>query len=163
VSPNASSVQYSFEKIRIVRREFGVGKTEFRIVSGATSKVTAVLGMGARIRVSLEGELAGVDSAESSDSKPGLQGQVKPSDQVSLRLIGPGEKSEILRFFLPDSQGDDPQKQLVKSLTMGTTKVTEVVSPGSYTLLAKAPDGREVSREVELVAGETLDVAIEFE
>ena len=51
----------------------------------------------------------------------------------------------------------------VPSWTLGESAVSYPVPPGSYELLAELPDGRQARQSIELQAGETLRVSLDFD
>lgn len=138
------------------------------IRAGGETAVVVTLGEGARLHLALSGSVTD-ESREAlrevwttegyGFDEERLESRVK---QVALRLerVGrvpaqvPFTKWILNRFLRPTTES---------SLRFGADATSNLLTPGDYTLVAVAYDGRTLRRPVSLVAGETLDVTLEFD
>jgi hypothetical protein len=147
-------------------RELGSWESIVRIDADGETRVTAQLGEGARLAVDLRGELDTADErAVFAHSRGPDASSDEPSQRsVRLHLERPGRWPEPVLFARYGHHNTSSAgTHLFPSLEFGSEATSELITPGDYTLVATTPGGRELRREVSLVAGRTLEVTLVFE
>lgn len=153
-----------------VLRERGAGRFETlaRVVAGSTTRVSAVPGEGARLRVQLEGRANDADRAAIAKHYAGMTCGVDDWNEVfaaraTLVLLAPDRRPIEVQFIEEWLETSAAGKHLTSFLALGATDVSQIVPAGRFTLEARLPGGRVARTPVVLVDGGTTDVELAFE
>lgn len=149
-------------------REHGAFETLVQISAGVERSLTATLGAGAWLQLRLLGTPDDADLAatrrlfsRTSATEADFESW---AGEVSLRLEQPGRWTGCPYFkFAAMANTSAAGLHLFTSLLLGREATSEMLTPGSYTLVARTPGGRTVRQSVVFVPGQTLPVTIAFE
>ncbi|MFT7461962.1 MAG: hypothetical protein ACI9EF_000296 [Pseudohongiellaceae bacterium] len=139
-------------------RNHGRFEQQLLISPAHETHVTAVLSAGARLSLNVYGVPTEADRLAVRDWDPRDDSDEYVESwapRVELRLQRPGH--------WPDPVNFRRRKQLFSSMHMGSEGLSEMLSPGDYTLVATTTGGRTIRREVQLIAGQTLAVSLRFD
>lgn len=149
------------------RRTHGAHEQALRIAAGVESRVTARLGEAARLALRVNGS---VTEADREAVRAEFQGRLEDDDVdewarlVTLRLEREGRWPEHPKFARFAMEGTSAAgTHLFPWVPLGGDETSEPLTPGSYTLVATLPGGRELRRPLTLAPGQTLGVALEFD
>ena len=139
-------------------REHGAFDGLIEISPGAETRLTAKLQDGARLRLRLIGETELSDRALMR-----ARDAFAPDDEieararvVTLHLERAGRWPQALNF-------SQPEGGLASTLALGNEATSEVLTPGTYTLVATMVGGRTVRRALVLQPGETSFVILQLD
>lgn len=149
------------------RREHGAFDALVEIKPGVETQLTAKLNAGARLQLRLIGETNAADRAlmrERDAFAPEYEIDVL-AGQVSLHLERPGRWARAVDFDQPWLRGEMAKwfVGLDSNPFLGGEATSELLSPGTYTVVARLPAGRTVRRDVVLQPGKTLYVILSFD
>lgn len=151
-------------------RAHGGAEQPLELVAGEVSPVTLRLGTGARLALTVIGEPNQEDRAAASALLWGTDDEASLTyygSRVTVALRQPGRSPVPVEFHVDDvPPGWESFRGgggLRHEVPLGSALTSELVTAGTYTLVATLPGGRELRREVELFDGVTTDVTLEFE
>jgi len=151
----------------IRRRELGGWEQPLIISADSETRVTARVGAGARLSVHLAGAATEADRRTIRERYGADRGEELVESWASfvdLRLCREGRWPEAVDFLRPWGEGTSAAGlHAFHGLWMGQEGVSEPLTPGRYTLVASTSGGREVRRDVQLLAGTTLTVSLSFD
>lgn len=150
----------------LTRRAHGGFEQQVTVVSAEELRVDAVLGTGARLHVTLRGSPDQGDVEAVLAEHPTAEGEwlERWSTEAQLRLLRERRWPTRLSFARYGMAGTSAAGvHLWDTVSLGSDATSELISAGTYTLVATLPGGRELRREVELFDGVTTDVTLEFE
>lgn len=149
------------------RRAHGAHEQPLRIAAGVETRVTARLGEPARLALRVTGPVTEADRAA---VRARFEGRLEDDDVdtwarlVMLRLEREGrwpESPQFARFAMEGTSAAGTH--LFPWVPLGGDETSEPLTPGTWTLVATLPGGRELRRPVTLAPGQTLSVTLEFE
>jgi hypothetical protein len=149
-------------------RNLGRAEVEIDVIAGARVEVPITIGEGARIDLELAGEPDAGDREAVARSEPwmlepqNVAGLPERVASASVVLLRPQRGFESVFRLIEITGGSGAGKHLAQNWPLGLRETSQVVSPGTWTLVARLPGGREVAAEVVLRAGETTPVRLEF-
>ncbi len=153
----------------MVPRAMGRSEAECVLIPGTTQDLVLELDDGARLELELMGEASEADRRSVLTSYPWLADPEHAAQLASwaaraeLALVHGGRRPEPVLFSGPDYQGTSAAGVHLKSgWPLGQVHRSEILPTGRYTLLARLPGGRAARVEVELRAGATTAVKLEF-
>lgn len=153
-------------------RELGGFEAPVTIRPGETTHVVATLSEPARIDVTLVGK---VEDGDLDVAQAQVDGWLAPDEieardlvakvgQVTLHLERPGRGVEPLSFATHELEGTrSAGPRPLPFLGLGAQALSEPLTPGDCTLVARLPGGREARRALTLMPGETLAVTLSFD
>lgn len=156
------------------RRALGRSEAEVVLRAGAREEVLLDLAEGARLEVTLVGEVTEADVAAARAANPWLADRMtdvvaaeaevaRRAALAELHLVEPGRPREpVLRVDLAYSGSSAAGQHLLTQWPLGETRVSEVLPCGRHSLVARLPGGRTARAEVELVSGTTAKVTLRF-
>lgn len=149
-------------------RQFGRFEAGARVVAGSTVRVAGTLPRGARVRVKLVGAANDADRAAIAAQFVGVSVGIENWNEVlaaraGLLLCTEGRRPIEVEFTEVWGSTSAAGTHLSNHLALGATDVSQLVPAGRFTLEARLPGGRVVSKPVVLVDGETTEVELAFE
>jgi hypothetical protein len=146
--------------------ELGTFESTASVVADGTTRIDAVLGAGARVKLACRGAVRDEDRKALEQRHPGASfggGIDLFAGRVALRLLREG-RWPITPSFPNVIEGSSAAgKHLGSFVELGREVVSEPLPAGRFRLEGRLPGGRVVSRDVELVDGATTDVVLDFE
>ncbi len=150
------------------QREHGAFEQDILLSSAGDLAVTARLGAGARLDLKIVGAASAEEQKLLEEKRDGFVsfGDSKPPEapSVSLRLEREGrwpEYPSFRRFAMGGTSAAGTH--MFSSLLLGSEGVSEILTPGEYTLVATIAGGRSLERKVVLAPGQTLQVLLNFD
>jgi len=143
-------------------RSLGEATAEVVLVAGVTQELTLALDQGARLEVTLAGEIDATDLAAARARAPAIESAAEYAElarEAELFLVDPGRPREPVVHVI---QGGIMGAFLRRTWRLGTTEVSECLPSGRHRLVARLPGGREARAEVELLPGTTSAVKLVF-
>ena len=153
-------------------RDLGRGEAEVTVRAGATQEVAVEIDEGARLEVTLVGEVSEADRRAVLDLDPRLETLAMADEErerrietcaarAELHLVDVrGRRTPVVRLGRADIAGGGEGELDVWEL--GATIVSERMPTGTYTLIGRLPSGRTASAEVVLRVGEVTSVKLAF-
>lgn len=155
-------------------REAGRTEREIVLAPGRTTDVELEIGDGAKLEVSLDGVSTEADRqavwggrfvpyVASGDAAAREAATERLAGQAQLYLVSDDRQREPVLFVEEAWEGTSAAGlHLNDRWPLGTTRVSECVPAGTYTLVARLPGGREARAEVELLEGSVTPVFLRF-
>jgi hypothetical protein len=150
-------------------RAFGYAEAVASLGVGEERGVRLVLDDGARLEVTLAGRAsdADVEAVRTGNSwlrKPGRVDELAArAASAELWLERPGRRPECVVFLELAEKGSDSEGQhQIRDWPLGAAHRSEILPSGSAVLVARLPAGRERRIELDLRAGTTTPVTLEF-
>jgi hypothetical protein len=152
----------------ITPRSLGQAEAEVLLIAGQTVNAQLEITRGAHLTLSLEGQANQADRRAAVDQNPWLEEQ--ETDQVTryaglarVELRTPGRRPETV-YHIEEWEGSSAAgTHRTSGWALGETDTSQMVSAGTYALVARLPGGREVEREVRLEPGQTVRVELKFQ
>jgi len=153
-------------------RELGRGEAEVTVRAGATHELAVEIDEGARLEVTLEGEVSEADRRAVVEGEPWLESLAMQEDErerrieeraalAELHLVdGRGRRTPLVRLARADNPGAGENELDIWEL--GATILSERMPTGAHTLVGRLPSGRTARAEVVLRAGEVTRVQLVF-
>ena len=153
--------------ILLRRREYGECRALATVRAGETTALTARLSVASYLDLELAGQVSAADRAFVARR---LEGINLDSESRELRarsahvLLRPSRGYAIgVEFARRAFEGSSAYgTHTFETLPLGTRATSEALPPGEYRLELRLPGGRELSREVILLPGETLPLRFDF-
>lgn len=151
----------------VYRRGHGKHEQPLLISPAQEIHVTSSISDGARLSLSIHGQPTAADRQAVRDWDPR-----EDTDEfvefwaryVELHLEREGRWPERVDFPKYTEDGTPAvSRRLLSGIALGSEGVSEMLSPGEYTLVATTQGGRTVRRDVRLIAGQTLAVTLSFD
>lgn len=146
-------------------REHGRFETIARVLEGRETMVEAVLPEGARVHVRLAGTV-------DEEDRKAIRARVSDLDEESLEewarmarlaLLADGRWPEPIWFRWELTGTSAAGTHLTSELALGSDRTSELLPAGRFTIEARLPGGRAVTRPVLLVDGVTTEVDLTFD
>jgi hypothetical protein len=155
------------ERVRLLGRCERV----LRLVAGDRQEVELEIGEGAKLEVTLVGQ------AEDADVRAAWEGASPGARMEEVQDREAERRSALAQLYLvADDRRREPVLLLTRAMEgtsagglhlldqwpLGETSVSECLSAGRHTLIARLPGGREARAEVDLREGRTTPVRLRF-
>ncbi|GEM_PF-2607528 len=149
------------------RRVHGKHEQPLLITPAQELRVTASVSDGARLSLSAHGLPTAADRQGVRDWDP-REDTVEYVEYwaryVEVHLEREGRWPERVEFPKYTEDGTPAVRgRLISGIGLGSEGVSEMLSPGEYTLVATTQGGRTLRRDVLLIAGQTLTVTLRFD
>jgi hypothetical protein len=146
-------------------RKTGAFRSLFSILADTETRVDAHLSAPALLELSLVGEVLESDKqaiGQDNQWMKGRENEYAPLAEITLRRPGSYPIPVVFTRFAMGGTSAAGTHQF-SSLAIGTTEKSEALPAGIFLLEARMPGKRLASKQIELVPGETLKVALVFE
>jgi hypothetical protein len=163
VVEGAPSVEF-FRRTLGTPRSGGRYVETLRVPRGATVEVQARIPEGARVRLSVRGEVRPEDVAAFAQRHPRADKEYATfwTGRASVVLIADSGWPESVQFTYEEAGTSAPGTHLTGTIPLGVPSVSQVLPAGRFRLEVRMPGGRIASQEVVLAAGQVTDVALDL-
>lgn len=143
----------------------GLGRHEslVHVSSGQESVVSAELPRGAKLHLTLAGEVLEEDREAIRRRSAGMHYELEYwANRAELTLVPPEGWPQPAMFTMELTGSSAAGTHLTSELALGSDSTSQILSAGRFRLEARMPGGRVASKEIVLIDGATTDVTLDL-